>query len=118
MLAFDPPVMNIDHGAIHRALDNPKTDAVLYAKFLKMKGIAIAIMTSEERHTHLPTLPLYLASFRIDKVRGRMRLTNDDPAAFWVELGAYIHHPTHPRILAYHPLGKAQDAVAASKNEE
>lgn len=113
MLAFDPPVMNIDQNAVHRAIDNPKTDAVLYAQFVKMKGIAIAIFTSRVKHSHGVTLPTYVSSFRINKVRGKLRLENIDPAAFWIEHGAYIHHPTHPRILTYRPLGLAQDAMEA-----
>lgn len=114
MLAFDPPGINIDLAAIRRALDNPKTDAVLYAQCVKMKGIAIAVFVSQDRVTkHGVTPPPYLASFRIDKVRGKFRLTNDDPAAFWVEFGAYNHDAGHARILKYKPLSRAIDALGA-----
>lgn len=102
-------------GAVVRAFNNEKTEAVLRAKMEVIRGMAVTIFESQARHTHLPTLPTYVSSFRIDKIRGRFGtgyvLQNTDPAAFWVEYGAYLAHPTHARILRYKPLSRAIDAV-------
>lgn len=102
-------------GAVVRAFDNDKTEAVLRAKMEVIRGMAIQIFESQARHTHPPTLPTYVSSFRIDRIRGRLGtnyvLQNTDPAAFWVEFGAYLAHPTHARILRYKPLARAIDAV-------
>lgn len=103
----------LNHAAIRRAFDNAKTDAVFYRTLVRIKGHAIAIAVSRIKHTHPVTLPAYIASFKIHRVRRRWRLTNTDPAAFWVEFGAYIHDVNHPRILRYRPIGLAKDIVAS-----
>jgi hypothetical protein len=113
MFDLDAPVMNIDQSAVRRALDNPKTDAIIYAKTVMMRDIAIAVFISQDKFTkHGVTPPPYLASFRIRKVMNRWRLENIDPAAFWVEFGAYYKDASgHPMILRYRPLGRAMDAM-------
>lgn len=101
---------------VREALDNTKTDLVLYSKAVTIKGMAIMIFESRVKHTHAPTLPTYASSFKINRVRRlashAWRVINDDPAAFWVEFGAYIHSPGgHPMILKYKPLTRALDAI-------
>ena len=110
-MRLDVGKININLAKVHLAMQGPKGELVLQKKLLEIKGVAIAIFQSQVRHTHGITYPMYVSSFRIDKIPGRWRLTNDDPAAFWVEFGAYLHHPTHPRILKYHPIMRAVDVV-------
>jgi hypothetical protein len=109
---------NIDPTAIHRAFNTPKTDAVIYANALEIRELAILIATTQIKHTHFVTLPSYVSSFHIDRVSipgggTKYRVRNSDPAAFWVEFGAYLHHATHPQILKYKPLTRAVDGVGA-----
>lgn len=110
---------NLDPRAIAKAMDSAKMDAMLYAKSVQIQNTAMVIFSSQRRGTHGVTPPPYVTSFRIDRVRGlfgnHYRVKNTDPAAFWVEMGAYLHHPTHPRILRYKPLQRAIDAVAAGE---
>lgn len=101
--------------AVSRAFSNAKTEAVIRTKIEVIRGMAVTIFQTQVRHTHGVTLPAYVSSFRIDRIRGRLGtnyvLQNTDPAAFWVEYGAYLAHPTHARILRYKPLSRAIDAV-------
>lgn len=100
---------------IRKAFDSPRTDAVLYSKAVQIKGMAILIFESRVKHTHPVTLPAYVSSFRINRVRGllsnKFRVENTDPAAFWVEFGAYLHVDGHATILRYKPLTRAIDAI-------
>lgn len=108
---------DIDYRKLRAAFYNAKSEAVLYRKVERIKSHAIAIFMAHVRHTHGVTPPPYASAFKIRRVaykaHAAWRLYNDDPAAFWVEYGAYLHHETHPRILRYRPLGRAIDAVAA-----
>lgn len=108
---------DIDYEKIRRAFNTERTNIVLYTKLLSIKAKAIAIFVSRVEHTHPVTLPPYATSFKIEKARARFaptfRLINTDPAAFWVEYGAYVHHETHPMILRYAPIRRAVDAEAA-----
>lgn len=93
----------------------PEVQELMMQKAELMKTAAIAAFNSQVKHTHGITAPAYTASFKIDRYRRMAKiaisLSNTDPAAFWVEFGAYLHDPKHPRILRYAPLRKALDAV-------
>lgn len=92
-----------------------QVQSLMIEKAELMKAAAIAAFNSQVKHTHGITPPAYTASFKIDRYRRMAKiaisLSNTDPAAFWVEFGAYLHDPKHPRILKYAPLRKALDAV-------
>lgn len=96
----------------------PGVQNLLYFKAVQINGAAKAVFISRVKHTHAVTLPPYAASFKIRRVRKLAHYTfqayNDDPVAFLVEFGAYLHHPTHPTILKYRPFGLGLDAVAAT----
>lgn len=95
----------------------PGVQTLLHFKAVQINGAAKAVFISRVKHTHPVTIPPYAASFKIRRVR-RMghyafQAYNDDPAAFWVEFGAYLHDPQHPTILKYRPFGLGTDIVAS-----
>lgn len=118
---------NIDHSKIRRAMDNPRTEAVLLSKIVLIKGTAITVFLSQVKHTDGVTPPPYVTMFHINRIRMRgfagYRLSNNDPASFWVEYGAYLpqnapfEHPNerHPQILKYRPLRRAIDIVGTGQ---
>jgi hypothetical protein len=125
MLGFNQGRGHISSEEVRRALNNPKTDVVLYSKAVKIRDRAILIFQSREKSSNESTFPLYAASFSIRKVRRAAgefwQVVNNDPAAFWVEFGAYykpetkVRWPNHPMILRYAPLRLATDAVSAEE---
>lgn len=90
---------------------------ILHLKAVQLNARAHAIFVSRVKHTHPVTLPPYANSFKVRRsVVGAKRswiAYNDDPAAFFVEFGAYLHTPGHSRILKYRPYGLAMDAAMA-----
>ena len=119
MLKFNIGKSSIDPVAIRRSFNNTKTDAVIYAKAVEIRELAILIATTQIKHTHFVTLPAYISSFHIERIGlpgggAKYAISNSDPAAFWVEFGAYLHDATHPQILKYKPLTRAVAGVGAS----
>lgn len=108
--------VDLDQSKIPTAFNTIAAQAVMLEKAEQIKGLAILIFESHVRHTHPITPPPYVTSFKVQRNRKFLmegfRVTNTDPQAFFVEFGAYIHHPTHPKILAYHPLTRAIDIVS------
>lgn len=92
---------------------------LLHLKAVAINARAHAIFVSRVKHTHPVTLPPYASSFKVRRaVKGAKKTWiayNDDPAAFFVEFGAYIHDLKHPRILKYRPYGLALDAMGAGE---
>lgn len=114
-LRFKTGRVNVSSVRVKAALDNPKTSAIVYAHMLIIQGLAVTIFTAQVKHSHGVTPPPYATKFKIAKMASKAagwKLTNDDPAAFWIEFGAYIHHPTHPMILRYAPIRRAVSIVS------
>lgn len=120
--------IDIDEVKVRKAFDNVRSLAVLEEKMLLIQEAAKAIFLSQVKHTEGVTPPPYLSSFKIDLIRDvigpALRLTNDDPAAFWVEFGAYLpqNRPfekwqNHEQILKYAPLRRGVDVVATGAVE-
>lgn len=105
--------INLDQAKIRAAIHTPDADRALFQKMVEAKELATLIFLAQVKHSNGVTPPPYITRFHIDKVQNRWRLRNDDPAAFWVEFGAYIPpQPTaHPQILKYMPLRRAMDAL-------
>lgn len=116
--------IHINHVAVRKAFDNAKALAVLEAKMLQIQAAATAVFLAQVKHVNGVTPPPYVSSFKIEILREvlgpAVRLSNTDPAAFWVEFGAYLpqnrpfeKYQNHPQILKYAPLRRAVDIVSA-----
>lgn len=102
-------------GAAEKIKRSPQVEALLYRKAVMINGRAKLIFTSRVKHTHPVTLPPYATSFKIKKAAANKSgwiAFNDDPAAFWVEFGAYLHDKSgHPQILKYAPYRLGLDSL-------
>lgn len=118
--------IDINQVKVREAFDNVRSLAVLEAKMIEIQETAKVIFLSQVKHTEGVTPPPYVSSFEIERLRDvlgpALRLTNDDPAAFWVEFGAYLpqNRPfekfqNHEQILKYAPLRRAVDIVASKE---
>lgn len=106
-----------DRTAAAKIENLPKLQALLKVKAETINGVAKLIFLSQVKHTHPVTPPPYATSFKVRRaVKGARRVWqayNDDPAAKWVEFGAYTKTSDgHPMILRYRPFGRALDVVS------
>lgn len=89
--------------------------AVSRAEALKDAAEAV-FKAQEETHnqgrTSETTPPKYLRSWKIEREGDDVFLTNEDPAAMWVEFGAHAGGETP--VLRYKPLTRALEIVANS----
>lgn len=106
-----------DRAAVLRIENSSAVNNLLHLKAIALNERALAIFVSRVKHTHPVTLPPYALSFKVRRavagVKQAWLAYNDDPAAFYVEFGAYMHDPNHPRILKYRPYRLALDAMAS-----
>lgn len=104
-------------GAIAGICDrSPELDKMLRMRCLDIIREAKLIFRIQERHdnewrTSETTPPKYLESFKIRRIRRKLRTgpayaaVNSDPGAIWVEFGAHAGGETP--VLKYRPLGRA-----------
>jgi hypothetical protein len=120
--------VDVNQVKVRAAFDNAKCLAVLEAKMLAIQAAATAIFLAQVKHVDGVTPPPYASSFKIERIRDvigpALRLSNTDPAAFWVEFGAYLpqnrpfeKYQNHPQILKYAPLRRGIDTIATGAVE-
>lgn len=101
----------------------PGVQAELHKEAVQLNALARSVFMARVKHLQPVTPPPYAGQFKIRRVRHEdgslaYEAYNDDPAAFWVEFGAYLRQPNqynHPRILGYRPFGVAMDIASSGR---
>lgn len=99
------------------AVSSPGYHAFAVSRAEALKDAATAVFNSAElKHnqwrTSETTPPRYLQSWKIEREGDDIWLTNEDPAAMWVEFGAHAGGETP--VLRYKPLTRALEIVGNS----